>query len=144
MKVTYKMSIKRKDMKTITKETHLHKNQIFLIGKLHKDIKKKTGEILKYHRILDKLICLMEQTSSLQTGSTMGKGLTLIEIIKAAFNLTQERMKNKILIIISRLMGIAMRKMDKSHFIKPNRFELSFNRRQKEISSEKTRIKSKF
>jgi hypothetical protein len=51
MKATYKMLIKQKDMKIIMKETTLLKNQIFLIEKLHKDFKKKTGEILKYHRI---------------------------------------------------------------------------------------------
>ncbi len=51
MKATYKMLIKQKDMKIIMKETILLKNQIFSIEKLHKDFKKKTGEILKYHRI---------------------------------------------------------------------------------------------
>ena len=51
MKATYKMLIKLKDMKIIMKETILPKNQIFSIGKLHKDFKKKIGEILKYHQI---------------------------------------------------------------------------------------------
>jgi hypothetical protein len=51
MKATYKMLIKLKDMKIIMKETILLKNQIFSIGKLLKDFKKKIGEILKYHQI---------------------------------------------------------------------------------------------
>lgn len=51
MKATYKMLIKLKDMKIIMKETILPKNQIFSIGKLLKDFKKKIGEILKYHQI---------------------------------------------------------------------------------------------